>query len=270
MEATVAMPDFLVIGAPKAGTTALHAALAQHPGLYMSAIKEPKFFLSDGPPPTKGGPGDALTYREHVWRRPDYEALFDPAPAGTLRGESTPLYLYDQAAMRLEQLATDMARGEGNLSAEALAQAGQAWLLARKPDRAYAAQTAALRLRPRDVDLLIDRAVTLAEAKNYWEAIDDLNHALEIDPRRADAHVLRASAYRYVDSLEMAGEDLTAALALEPRNLDALAERGIVRRLTNDPAGARQDWLIVLRTAPDSPAADIARDNLAKLDVRIE
>ncbi len=94
------MPDFLVIGAPKAGTTALHAALAQHPGLYMSAIKEPKFFLSDGPPPTKGGPGDALTYREHVWRRADYEALFDPAPAGALRGESTPLYLYDRAAVR--------------------------------------------------------------------------------------------------------------------------------------------------------------------------
>src|SRR3984885_13955892 len=96
----VAMPDFLVIGAPKAGTTALHVALSEHPDLYMSAIKEPKFFLSDGPPPTRGGPGDALTYREHIWRRADYEALFAPAPAGTLRGESTPLYLYDRAAMR--------------------------------------------------------------------------------------------------------------------------------------------------------------------------
>ncbi len=30
------MPDFLVIGAPKAGTTALHSALARHPGLFMS------------------------------------------------------------------------------------------------------------------------------------------------------------------------------------------------------------------------------------------
>ena len=96
----MALPDFLVIGAPKAGTTALHAALAAHPGLYLSAIKEPKFFLTDGPPPTKGGPGDALTYREHIWRRTDYEALFAPAPAGTQRGESTPLYLYDRAAMR--------------------------------------------------------------------------------------------------------------------------------------------------------------------------
>ena len=94
------MPDFLVIGAPKAGTTALHAVLSEHPGLYLSAIKEPKFFLTDGPPPTKGGPGDTLTYREHVWRRADYKALFAPAPPGTLRGESTPLYLYDRAAMR--------------------------------------------------------------------------------------------------------------------------------------------------------------------------
>jgi Sulfotransferase family len=94
------MPDFLVIGAPKAGTTALHVALSGHPELYMSAIKEPKFFLTDGPPPAKGGPGDALTYREHVWRRADYEALFTPAPPGTLTGESTPLYLYNRAALR--------------------------------------------------------------------------------------------------------------------------------------------------------------------------
>jgi hypothetical protein len=91
------LPDFLIAGAPKAGTTALHTALAAHPGLFMSAVKEQKFFLTDGPPPRRGGPGDAQTYREHVWRRADYEALFATAPAGTLRGESTPFYLYDAA-----------------------------------------------------------------------------------------------------------------------------------------------------------------------------
>jgi hypothetical protein len=96
----MALPDFFIAGAPKAGTTAVHAALAQHPSLYMSAVKEPKFFLTDGPPPTRGGPGDVQTYREHVWRRDDYEALFDPAPAGSLRGESTPFYLYNRAAQR--------------------------------------------------------------------------------------------------------------------------------------------------------------------------
>jgi len=96
----MALPDFLVAGVPKAATTALHAALSQHPGLYMSPIKEPKFFLTDGPPPSKGGPGDVLTYREHVWQRDTYEALFDAAPPGVPRGESTPLYLYDRAALR--------------------------------------------------------------------------------------------------------------------------------------------------------------------------
>jgi hypothetical protein len=97
----VALPDFLLVGAPKAGTTALHVALARHPGLYLSPVKEPKFFLTDGAPPAgPGGPGDAPTFRRYVWDRRDYEALFDPAPAGTLKGESTTLYLHDPGAHR--------------------------------------------------------------------------------------------------------------------------------------------------------------------------
>ncbi|OAA28561.1 Sulfotransferase family protein [Frankia sp. EI5c] len=101
----MSLPDFLVIGVPKAGTTAMHAALSRHPELFLSRVKEPKFFLSDGPPPAQGGPGDAQTYQEHVWRRADYEALFDAAPAGALRGEATPFYLYDlDAQNRIRRL----------------------------------------------------------------------------------------------------------------------------------------------------------------------
>ncbi|MEV4704246.1 sulfotransferase [Actinoplanes sp. NPDC049316] len=91
------LPDFLIAGVPKAGTTALHAALVRHPGLFLPAVKEPKYFLTDGRPPAAGGPGDVQTYQEHVWRRADYEALFDPAPPGALLGEATPFYLYDPA-----------------------------------------------------------------------------------------------------------------------------------------------------------------------------
>lgn len=96
----MALPDFFVIGVPKAGTTALHVALARHPQLFLSRVKEPKFFMCDGPPPTRGGPGDAKSFRERIWRREEYEALFDGAPEGTLRGESTPFYLYDRDAQR--------------------------------------------------------------------------------------------------------------------------------------------------------------------------
>ncbi|MEV6600928.1 sulfotransferase [Actinoplanes sp. NPDC051346] len=92
------LPDFLIAGVPKAGTTALHTALVRHPGLYLPAVKEPKHFLTDGRPPATGGPGDVQTYQEHVWRCADYEALFDPAPPGALRGEATPFYLYDNRA----------------------------------------------------------------------------------------------------------------------------------------------------------------------------
>jgi hypothetical protein len=91
----MSLPDFLIAGVPKAGTTALHAALVRHPELFLPSVKEPKFFLSDGRPPVAGGPGDQQTNQEHVWRQADYEALFDPAPPGTLRGEATPFYLYD-------------------------------------------------------------------------------------------------------------------------------------------------------------------------------
>lgn len=91
----MALPDFLIAGVPKAGTTALHAALAPHPELFLAQVKEPKFFLSDGPPPARGGPGDAQTYQEHVWRQSDYEALFVPAPPGASLGEATPFYLHD-------------------------------------------------------------------------------------------------------------------------------------------------------------------------------
>ena len=97
----MSLPNFFVIGAAKAGSTALHGALSEHPQLFMSAVKEPKFFMSDGSPPAPPrGPGDAHSLREAVWRRHDYEQLFAAAPPGCLKGESTPFYLADFAAQR--------------------------------------------------------------------------------------------------------------------------------------------------------------------------
>jgi hypothetical protein len=108
----VTLPDFLVIGAPKAGSTALHAALVQHPQLFLSTPKEPKFFLTGERPPVRPahrGPGDAHSAREWIWRRDEYEALFAPAPPGTLRGESTPFYLWDKVAhLRIRETVPDV------------------------------------------------------------------------------------------------------------------------------------------------------------------
>jgi tetratricopeptide (TPR) repeat protein len=173
-----------------------------------------------------------------------------------------------EGAKRMEALGTKMAPGQPALAAEILAQAGQAWLIAGDNKRAYAVQTAALKLAPTDVDLLVDRAVTLGNAKNYWEAIDDLNRAHELAPNRADVLAYRGSAYRFVDSPELAIQDLDEAIKLDDRNAEAFLERGILRRLANDNDGARRDWLRVVTLAPGTPAADAAQKDLEMLDLK--
>lgn len=177
---------------------------------------------------------------------------------------------FGEAAIRLERLAGELGPGEPATGSEILGQAGQAWLSAGEAERAFATQSAALKLAPKDPELWIDRAVTLATAQNYWEAIDDLNRAAELAPNRAEVLVLRASAYRMVDGADLALDDVTRALALEPDNTEGLLERGILRRLAGDADGARDDWLGVLAVAPESAAAKDARANLEKLDVKVE
>jgi hypothetical protein len=101
MSARESRPDVVIIGAPKAGTSALHAALAQHPQIYASPVKEPKYYMCwDAPPPAYRGPGDAHSNQEWIWRRADYEALFRGAPEDAVRLESTPFYLYMRGARR--------------------------------------------------------------------------------------------------------------------------------------------------------------------------
>jgi len=73
----MALPDFLVIGAMKCGTTTLQEQLADQPGIFMSTPKEPNFFSDD-----------AIHARGMAW----YESLFDAAPAGALKGEASTHY----------------------------------------------------------------------------------------------------------------------------------------------------------------------------------
>ena len=39
------LPNFLIIGAGRTGTTSLYHYLRQHPEIFMPDIKEPRFFL---------------------------------------------------------------------------------------------------------------------------------------------------------------------------------------------------------------------------------
>lgn len=174
---------------------------------------------------------------------------------------------YKEAAERLEMLATTSTRAP-EVRAGMLAQAAQAWMLDGNLERANAAQTTALDLTPDDPTLLVDRAVTLGSAKNYAEAAADLTRALELDPNRIDALVYRATAYRYLDRPAEARADVDRALALDPNAPGALLEKGILARLGGDDAAARAAWKALLAVAPpDSPEAQQAQDNIARLEI---
>ncbi|MCL6632469.1 MAG: sulfotransferase [Alicyclobacillus herbarius] len=88
------VPNFFIIGAPKAGTSSLYQYLRQHPQVYMSPIKEPHFFCSHHFPALFTGPGDEEFSRAAI-RHPDaYRALFQTATGQSAAGEASVFYLY--------------------------------------------------------------------------------------------------------------------------------------------------------------------------------
>lgn len=94
---TAKLPDFLVIGAARAGTTALHAFLRQHPEIFMPTHKEPNFFAYEGQTLACAGPG-ADYINNSVVDLTTYSDLFAAAPATVKCGEASPLYLYSETA----------------------------------------------------------------------------------------------------------------------------------------------------------------------------
>ena len=83
-----------------------------------------------------------------------------------------------------------------------------------------------------------------------------------------DALAFRAAAFRFLDQTAAARADTDAALARDPAHPEALLERGILKRLAGDKDGARADWIKLLEVAPETGAADAARANLEKMDVK--
>jgi hypothetical protein len=85
------LPNFLIIGAAKSGTTALYFFLKQHPEIFMSTPKELRYFSYMGEPP------DELPKKyihQGVVTLDAYEKHFDDSGAEKIIGEASPMYLY--------------------------------------------------------------------------------------------------------------------------------------------------------------------------------
>ncbi len=107
-------PDFLIIGAAKAGTTSLVEYLKQHPDIYFSPIKEPHFFSTDIRPEHFNKRYyenivmdleryfDQKSLKEifeaYVRDKKQYLQLFEDAKPDQVKGEASTTYLYSKEA----------------------------------------------------------------------------------------------------------------------------------------------------------------------------
>ena len=92
------LPNFLIIGAAKGGTTSLYHYLSQHPQIYMSALKEPRFFALEGEELNFQNPDKAIN-QTSVTTLSDYLKLFEAASDENAIGEASPLYMYSAKAV---------------------------------------------------------------------------------------------------------------------------------------------------------------------------
>ena len=79
----MSLPDFLIIGGKKCGTTALFSLLREHHDIYMPR-KEVHFFAYEGRQPPRTG---SVTEIE------SYRRLFDTAVGTAVKGEASPSYM---------------------------------------------------------------------------------------------------------------------------------------------------------------------------------
>lgn len=92
------LPNFLIIGAAKGGTTSLYHYLAQHPQIYMSPLKEPRFFALEGEELNFQNPDRSINHTS-VTTLAEYCQLFEGVTDEIAIGEASPLYLYSSKAI---------------------------------------------------------------------------------------------------------------------------------------------------------------------------
>jgi hypothetical protein len=160
------LPNFVIIGAAKAGTTALYWYLADHPQVFMSPVKETNYFafgLDD-----EGNPlyGDPELHRFPVQTSAAYEELFSGAGNALAVGEASPIYLEcPQSAARIR---------------EALPTARIICGLREPVDRAYSDYLMYLRARGRrlDPDRDLTASAAWASPDSHWMQISSYHEAL--------------------------------------------------------------------------------------------
>jgi hypothetical protein len=103
----VRLPNFLIVGASRCGTTSLYHYLKEHPDVFMSSIKEPSFILFQFTKVPKNGIGDHR--KKYIGNFDDYRKLFEKAGDKKAIGEASSenLYHYERAIPTIQKFLGD-------------------------------------------------------------------------------------------------------------------------------------------------------------------
>lgn len=92
-------PNFLIIGANKAGTSSLHNYLDQHPQIFMSKIKEPTYFVNVNAQKNEiNAESKKKALKDSVQNLDTYLSLFAGAENEIAIGESSTAYLANKTS----------------------------------------------------------------------------------------------------------------------------------------------------------------------------
>ena len=83
---TETWPNFSIVGTVRGGTTSLYEYLKRSPGVFMSKVKEPRYFAG------------TFEKRPRIEKRSEYLQLFQGSAGRIAIGEATPSYLVDPDA----------------------------------------------------------------------------------------------------------------------------------------------------------------------------
>lgn len=267
------LPDFIVIGAAKAGTTALYWYLDEHPQVAMSKLKETNYFAYGIDAQGRWLYGDPELHHFPVTSRSAYERLFEASGDASARGEASPIYLEcPQAASRI---------------ADAIPAARIICGLREPVDRAYSDYLMYLRSRGRAFDPAreLTPSAAWAQPDSHWMQIglyhDALRRFLDRFPR-SQVHIflfddLRADQAGLVRAVyDFLGVDPSFVPDLDtPHNVGGLPSNRFIERVltsgklrtTLDPVIPRRavDWARKVRTRNLRRAPKLPEELRAKL-----
>lgn len=92
------LPNFILLGAARSGTTSLYTYIGQHPEIFTSSVKEPSFFAFEGSALDYRGPEDDWMKGRVDTRLEDYIAHFASVDQETAIGEASVVYLFSPDA----------------------------------------------------------------------------------------------------------------------------------------------------------------------------